>query len=443
MTSTTGTQFKRAREQTPPPKQTTQQPDIGIAPSRDKSRPRALTPFVGAIIALGLLQGAWRAPAVVPNRWFWAVMFVCAVLPMVALVSTEDPKEKLETKTASFVVPTWLDCITRMIPIPDHLAWKALPVPKRLLVLIRAPVLHLTLISALIPFFFIQARVDLFSLWLLSILLWHASHNLINDFEDLRCGLDADKLSLRATYGTHPLGQGFISKRVFFQVCFALFGCALATSAILIFVHTSCWWVFAGGFAASLLYTPVFKVIGLGEVAVYFVWGPFMVGGGAAATSGATSFALLWGVSLPIGLGATAMLMGKHLDKIEESKKKQVCTLPVLLGAANARSCTQALFVCQHIVLIALVLCGWLPWQALVALMALRELKVIWPIFSHSKPTTCPDMEMTGWMMVHDPVTVWPLWYSGSAAVHVLTFGYLLLAGISLGSLLGSWQVPP
>lgn len=41
--------------------------------------------------------------------------------------------------------------------------------------------------------------------WLVSLVLWHLSHNLINDAQDLRRGLDARKNAFRLQYGTHPL----------------------------------------------------------------------------------------------------------------------------------------------------------------------------------------------------------------------------------------------
>ena len=56
------------------------------------------------------------------------------------------------------------------------------------------------------------------------------------------------------------------------------------------------------------------KSVGLGEPAVFLVWGPLMVGGGYAMITGHLSAEAFW-VSIPYGLGVMSILVGKHIDQ--------------------------------------------------------------------------------------------------------------------------------
>ena len=61
------------------------------------------------------------------------------------------------------------------------------------------------------------------------------------------------------------------------------------------------------------------------------VWGPLMVGGSYYAAVGK----LPWGIvvaSIPYGLLCTAVLMGKHIDKIPWDTPEGIRTLPVIMG---------------------------------------------------------------------------------------------------------------
>ena len=72
------------------------------------------------------------------------------------------------------------------------------------------------------------------------------------------------------------------------------------------------------GIALLLLYdaAPIpLKSIGLGEVAVFLVWGPLMVGDGYAVIADELSSGALT-ASIPYGLGVMSILTGKHLDQM-------------------------------------------------------------------------------------------------------------------------------
>src|SRR5207302_6009668 len=88
------------------------------------------------------------------------------------------------------------------------------------------------------------------------------------------------------------------------------------------------------GFLVSAGYTapPLrFKKRGLGEIGVFIVWGPLMVGGAYYAATGNIPGRVI-AASVPFALLATTVLMGKHIDKLEWDARGGIHTLPVVLG---------------------------------------------------------------------------------------------------------------
>ena len=74
----------------------------------------------------------------------------------------------------------------------------------------------------------------------------------------------------------------------------------------------------ASGAFFVLFYTFPLKYIGLGEPAVLAVWGPLMVGGSYFVITGKWSNKVAV-ASLAYALGPTAVLFGKHTDKLEST----------------------------------------------------------------------------------------------------------------------------
>jgi 1,4-dihydroxy-2-naphthoate octaprenyltransferase len=74
------------------------------------------------------------------------------------------------------------------------------------------------------------------------------------------------------------------------------------------------------------------KRIGLGELGVFLVWGPLMIGGTFYATTG-TLPGWVWLASIPYALLVSTVLIGKHIDKLKQDRARGIYTLPVLLGS--------------------------------------------------------------------------------------------------------------
>ena len=164
---------------------------------------------------------------------------------------------------------------------------------------------------------------------------------------------------------------------------------------------------------------------GLGEATVLVVWGPLMVGGTYYAATGHFPFAILV-ASLPYALLCTAVLMGKHIDKIPWDAPDGTHTLPVLLGEAKARALTQGMMVSFYVLVVLLVGTGTFPIAALIVLLALQKLATVWRPFSRPKPPEPPEN-----------FPIWPLWFAALAFVHTRRAGGLLVLGLIVGVILG------
>jgi 1,4-dihydroxy-2-naphthoate octaprenyltransferase len=304
----------------------------------------------------------------------------------------------------------------------------------RWLLLVRASVLPMTLtagfVAGLLAWWNAESDADVW-LWALAtvgIVCAHMANNLMNDLFDLQVGTDSDTYP-RALYAPHPVLSGMTTRK------------GLAVRALLVnvvdlvilvaLVAIRGWPILAfalGGFLLSVAYTapPLrLKKHGLGEPTVFVVWGPLMVGGTYFATVGSVSWEVLL-ASIPYALLCTAVLMGKHIDKIPWDEPDGTRTLPVILGERRARAATRIMMASFYPLAGVLVAIGTLPILSLLCLVGLARLVRVWKPFSQPKPAAPPD-----------GFPIWPLWFAAIAFVHTRLAGGLLVAGMFLGVLTG------
>ena len=172
----------------------------------------------------------------------------------------------------------------------------------------------------------------------LGLFVAHGTNNLLNDYTDFNRGVDKDNY-FRTQYGVHPLVQGFWTNRQ--QLTWFVVSGVLATLAgvyALFYTHFNPITIglFAFGALALLAYTYPFKYWGLGELAIFLIWGPIMIGAVYFVVTGNWN----WNVVLagvPYGLGVASINVGKHIDKRDDDLQKGVGTFPVRVGERAAR----------------------------------------------------------------------------------------------------------
>ncbi|MEJ2089294.1 MAG: prenyltransferase [Gammaproteobacteria bacterium] len=319
------------------------------------------------------------------------------------------------------LVPT-LTAMPRVSPA----AWQAASLPVRWLVSARASVLVLTFSSAALGGLIAAGspQWDLVA-WmgcLAGLLLAHAANNQLNDLTDHVRGIDQGNY-FRTRYGTHVLEAGLLSRR-------ALAGYFAVTGALAALV--GCWLLyrvgsvvlvpFVCGALLLLFYTWPLKQWGCGELAVLLAWGPLMVAGSYAASAGAWRWDVA-AIGLCYGLGPTTVIFGKHIDKLQFDRAKGVATLPVRLGTARARQWVRWMLAAQYLGGALLIGVGWLPWEALLAVLAVPRALRLWTAYDRPPPEECP---------ADYPGEVWPLWYSAFAFDHARWFGIWFLGGMAL-----------
>jgi len=304
----------------------------------------------------------------------------------------------------------------------------------RWIVLVRASVLPMTLtagfVAGLLAWWNAEsgAEVWLWAVATLGIICAHMANNLMNDLWDLQVGTD-DEQYPRALYAPHPVLSGMTTRR---GLAVRAVVVNLIDLAILVVLVIERGWPILGfalgGFLLSVAYTapPLrLKKRGLGEPTVLVVWGPLMVGGTYYATAGSVSWEIVL-ASVPYALLCTAVLMGKHIDKIPWDEPDGTRTLPVILGELRARTLTKMMMASFYPLIALLIALGTMPILSVLCFGGLLRLVRVWKPFSQPKPAAPPD-----------GFPIWPLWFAAIAFVHTRLAGALLVLGMFLGVLLG------
>jgi 1,4-dihydroxy-2-naphthoate octaprenyltransferase len=180
------------------------------------------------------------------------------------------------------------------------------------------------------------------------------------------------------------------------------------------------------GFVLSAAYTapPLrLKKRGLGEPDVLLVWGPLMVGGTYYSAVGHLPWQVI-AASVPYGLLCTAVLMGKHVDKIPWDAAAGIHTMPVLLGEARARRVTQGLIAAFYATVAVDVIVGALPRPALLSFVAIPAAAKAWKALAAGRPDAPPP-----------DYPIWPLWFAAVAFLHTRRAGALLVLGLIVAAL--------
>jgi len=263
--------------------------------------------------------------------------------------------------------------------------------------------------------------VTLFILVTVGLLLAHTGSNLVNDFWDYRHGIDSPD-SPRVNYGPHPFSgkQGVME---FAVVTVGILGAATAIGFYLVAESGAGVLIFALSGAFLLIFYSggpyPLKYIGLGEIAVFVIWGPLMIGGTYyVMTEELPGWVVL--ASFPYALGVTAVLFGKHLDKLDFDTSKGIRTMPIILGDRLARRVTIGLSGMMYVSGAALAV--WQEmWLLVLVAGALPLFALVWRMYRQPKPEQPPE-----------GYRGWPLWYVAVAFIHNRRFGMLFVAGLAL-----------
>jgi 1,4-dihydroxy-2-naphthoate octaprenyltransferase len=212
----------------------------------------------------------------------------------------------------------------------------------------------------------------LFLLALIAAILMHAASNLINDFDDVRHGVDSPDVPT-ARYRPHPLMEGHLRLEQVRMAAYLLYllaaGIGLflaATRGILV--------LFLGliGTAAGITYTapPLnYKYKALGEFSVFLMWGPLMVTGAYyVQQQNVSADALL--ISIPFGVLVALVLLANNMRDVAYDRSKGIQTLAIMLGERRGISVYLGLIVAAYLAVVVMAVVGPLTLWSLIVLLS-------------------------------------------------------------------------
>ena len=334
----------------------------------------------------------------------------------------------------------WRKATSSLVRMESKKEWDALDVISKWLIATRSGVTTVTLYSCAIAGL-LAFRGGAFP-WLtwvivtLGLFLAHGANNLLNDYTDYSRGIDKDNY-FRTQYGVHPLVQGFWDKKTQMR-WFIVSGVCALLSAVFAILYSRFDPIVIGlvvyGALMLLLYTYPLKYFALGELTIFLIWGPIMIGGVFFVLTRQWS----WNVVLagvPFGLSTASINIGKHIDKSGEDRQKGVGTLPVRIGETASRYLNISAIILAYAVTVYLIIVP--RFLTPVALIVFFAAPLGWKAIarmSRPRPTQAPP-----------GYPVWPRWFSTVAFMHNRRFGNLFILAVLLDTVIrlafpGFWR---
>jgi len=228
---------------------------------------------------------------------------------------------------------------------------------------------------------------------LFAALCLHAGANMANDYFDYVSGCDThpqyQEFSAPFFGGSRLLPEGLLVPRDVHRAALLVIGVGVAVG--LYIVWRTGWPVLALGLIGVLtgyLYVKYLAPRGLGEVAVFFSFGPLTVIGSQYVQAGSINLDGLL-ASLPVGIFIAAVLWINEVPDLDADRAAGKITLVVRLGRRRAVVVFMALLVAGFASIIALCFADIIPICGLVSLvsmpLALRVAGVAWR--NHENPS--------------------------------------------------------
>src|SRR4051794_3310282 len=213
-------------------------------------------------------------------------------------------------------------------------------------------------------------RVGAFIAALIGSIFIQIGTNLANDYSDAKRGADTvDRLGpVRVT------SAGLVAPQRVLVATWLAFGIAVAAG---IYLATVAGWIIiavgVASIAAGVLYTGgprPYGYAGLGELFVFLFFGLVAVNGSYYVQLERLDW-LPFGLSVAVGLLATAILVVNNVRDIDTDRRSGKNTLAVRLGRAQTRKLYAGLVDGAYVVLVATLLIKGGPWWALLGLLSI------------------------------------------------------------------------
>jgi 1,4-dihydroxy-2-naphthoate octaprenyltransferase len=228
----------------------------------------------------------------------------------------------------------------------------------------------------------------LYLLTLAGMVTFHAATNVLNDFFDVRHGVDKEGAPT-TKYRPHPAAFGQTPLSTILGLSLALYAITLIAGIYLAFLSSLSILVVVGiGIAGSVLYTAdpiVLKARALGEVTVFLMWGflvplgAFMVQTGTFSWSPAVT-------AFPVGVLVGLVLLANNIRDIDYDGSVRTKTLAVVIGIRTAEKLYSALLALTYVFVVGGALLGFLSFWSLFVLLTAPEARRLTTMFRGQVP---------------------------------------------------------
>ncbi len=208
---------------------------------------------------------------------------------------------------------------------------------------------------------------------------FHAATNVLNDFFDVRHGVD--RVGAPTTkYRLHPAAFGQTPLTTILGFSLGLYALTILAGVYLAYVSSlSILIILGAGIAGSVLYTAdpvVLKARALGEFTVFAMWGLLIPLGAYMTQTGAYSFSPV-AAAVPIGIFVALVLLANNVRDIAYDGSVGNRTVAVVLGAPRAEKVYATLLAAAYAMVVLGVIAQLLPlWSLAVFLTAPEALKL-------------------------------------------------------------------
>jgi len=228
----------------------------------------------------------------------------------------------------------------------------------------------------------------LYVLVLGGMIAFHAATNVLNDFFDVRHGVDKEGAPT-TKYRLHPAALGQTPLTTVLGFSLGLYVVTLLAGFYLAYVsNLSILLVVGAGILGSVLYTAdpvVLKARALGEVTVFIMWGLLIPLGSYMVQRGEYSWSPM-AAALPIGVLVALVLLANNIRDIAYDGSVGNRTLAVALGAGPAESVYAVLLWGSYGLVLLGMIARLLPVWSLVVFLTLPGARGLVSMFKGAVP---------------------------------------------------------
>ncbi|MDG7013392.1 MAG: prenyltransferase [Nitrososphaerota archaeon] len=230
--------------------------------------------------------------------------------------------------------------------------------------------------------------LPLYLLTLGGMVVFHAATNILNDYYDVRHGVDKPGAPT-TKYRLHPGAAGEARLSTILDFSLGLYAVTLLAAAYLASVAgPAILFITAAGVVGSVLYTAdpvVLKARGAGEATVFVMWGLLIPTGAYMVQTRAFSLVPLVG-GAPIGVFVALVLLANNIRDIDYDGSVNTRTLAVRLGVRAASRAYGWLLGIAYAYVLAEVLSGFVSAWSLLVLATLPGALPLWRMFRGPVP---------------------------------------------------------